>query len=94
MGKERQIRVADPYNILLHPCVTEKTMAVMDQHNALEFYVRRDATKPQIRLAFKKIFDVDVKAVNTRITKNGKRALIYFPADTSAEEIGMRIGVF
>jgi large subunit ribosomal protein L23 len=94
MAQERVKRQLDPYNILLHPCVTEKTMAVMDKHNALEFYVRRDANKTQVKAAFKQIFDVDVKAVNTRVTKHGKRALIYFPADTSAEEIGMRIGVF
>lgn len=84
----------DPYNILLHPSVTEKTMFVMDNNNALEFLVRIDATKTQIKAAMKDIFDVDVKAVNTRITKHGKKAIVYFPTDVSAEEIGMRIGVF
>lgn len=94
MGKERTRRKADPYNILLHPYVTEKTMAIMDKDNALEFLVRMDATKPQIQAAFKQIFEVDLRAVNTRITKNGKRAIVYFPPGVSAEEIGMRIGVF
>lgn len=85
---------ADPYNILLHPSVTEKTMFIMDGNNALEFMVRIDATKGQIRDAVKQVFEVDVKSVNTRITKHGKKAIVYFPADVSAEEIGMRIGVF
>ncbi len=53
-----------------------------------------DANKHQIRDAVKAIFEVEPKSVNTRITKDGKRALVYFPADVSAEEIGMRIGVF
>jgi hypothetical protein len=35
-----------------------------------------------------------VDAVNTRITKDGKRAVIKFGGETSAEDIGMRIGVF
>lgn len=85
---------SDPYNILLHPSVTEKTMFIMDNNNALEFMVRIDATKTQIKAAMKDIFDVDVKAVNTRITKHGKKAIVYFPDDVQAEEIGMRIGVF
>ena len=85
---------ADPFNILLHPSVTEKTMFVMDNNNALEFVVRIDATKDQIKAAIKDVFEVDAAAVNTRITKHGKKAIVTFPADVSAEEIGMRIGVF
>lgn len=94
MARERAKRKMDPYNIIVHPSVTEKTMATLDSSNALEFYVRMDSTKPQIREAVKQIFEVDVIAVNTRITKDGKRALVYFPKEVSAEEIGMRIGVF
>jgi len=33
----------DPYNIILHPFVTEKTMNLMEKNNALEFVVRRNA---------------------------------------------------
>jgi large subunit ribosomal protein L23 len=84
----------DPHNILIHASVTEKTMFILDANNALEFMVRIDATKPQIREAIKEIFDVDVKSVNTRITKHGKKAIVAFPEEVSAEEIGMRIGVF
>jgi large subunit ribosomal protein L23 len=94
MTRRKTGRRADPYNIILHPSVTEKTMAILDQDNALEFYVRVDATKPEIENAVRSIFSVDVKAVNTRITKHGKRAIVYFPEGVSAEEIGMRIGVF
>lgn len=84
----------EPYDVILHPSVTEKTMAILDEANALEFYVRVDATKHEIRDAVRTIFDVDVHSVNTRITKHGKRAIVYFPDGVSAEEIGMRIGVF
>ncbi|HLE46751.1 MAG TPA: 50S ribosomal protein L23 [Candidatus Thermoplasmatota archaeon] len=82
------------YNIILHPSVTEKTMFVLDKDNALEFVVRHDATKPQIKAAIKEIFNVECKAVNTRITLEGKKALVFFPEAVSAEELGMRIGVF
>ncbi len=84
----------DPYQVVFHPSVTEKTMLLMDRNNSLEFLVRREATKPQIKAAVEQLFECDVESVNTRITKDGKRAIVKFGGETSAEDIGMRIGVF
>ncbi len=84
----------DPYAIVFHPLVTEKTMMLMDKNNSLEFLVRRTATKPQIKEAVQVLFECEVDTVNTRITKQGKRAIVKFGGDTTAEDIGMRIGVF
>ncbi len=84
----------DPYQVIFHPSVTEKTMMIMDKNNSLEFIVRREASKPQIKAAIEKLFDCEVETVNTRITKQGKRAIVKFGGETSAEDIGMRIGVF
>ncbi len=84
----------DPYQIVFHPSVTEKTMMLMDRNNSLEFMVRRTASKPEIKAAVEQLFECQVEAVNTRITKDGKRAIVRFGGDTSAEDIGMRIGVF
>lgn len=84
----------DPYKVILHPSVTEKTMMLMDANNSLEFMVRREATKPEIKAAIEKLFDCEVDSVNTRITVQGKRAVVKFGGETTAEDIGMRIGVF
>jgi large subunit ribosomal protein L23 len=84
----------DPYAIVRHPHVTEKTMMQMEQKNALEFIVRRTASKSQIKSAVERMFDVKVKSVNTRITKLGKHATVTFMPEYKAEDIGMRIGVF
>jgi len=84
----------DPHSVLLHPMVTEKTMSLMDRNNSLEFLVRRTANKAQVKEAVEVLFDCKVDAVNTRITKDGKRAVVKFAEGTSAEDIGMRIGVF
>lgn len=84
----------DPFEVVLHPFVTEKTMNQMERNNALEFIVKRDANKIQIKESIEKIFDVKVKSVNIRITKNGKHALVIFMPEFKAEDIGMRIGVF
>ena len=84
----------DPYKIIFHPFVTEKTMNFMEKNNALEFVVKRNANKIQIKKAVEELFEVKVKNVNTRITKNGKHAIVTFMPDFKAEDIGMRIGIF
>jgi large subunit ribosomal protein L23 len=86
--------VSDPHAILLHPIVTEKTMRLMDENNCLEFLVRRTASKGEVKASVEQLFSCKVATVNTRITKDGKRAIVKFGGETSAEDIGMRIGVF
>lgn len=84
----------DPYQIIFHPYVTEKTMNFMEKNNAIEFVVKRNANKSQIKKAIEDMFEVKVKDINTRITKNGKHAIVTFMPDFKAEDIGMRIGIF
>ncbi len=84
----------DPYEIILYPYVTEKSMQHMEKNNALEFIVRRSANKATIKRAVEKMFDVKVKTVNTKITAQGKHAIVVFMPEVKAEDIGMRIGVF
>ena len=84
----------DPYSIVYHPYVTEKTMNFMEKNNALEFVVKRSATKKLIKEVIETMFEVKVKDVNTRITKHGKHAIVTFMPEFNAEDIGMRIGIF
>jgi large subunit ribosomal protein L23 len=84
----------DPYEIIFHPYVTEKTMNFMERNNALEFVVKRNADKKTIQKAIEQMFEVKVKDVNTRITKRGKHAIVTFMPEFKAEDIGMRIGIF
>ena len=86
--------MTDPYDIILHPYVTEKTMNFMENNNALEFVVRRSSSKKAIKNAVEKMFEVKVQNINTRITKNGKHAIVRFDPEFKAEDIGMRIGIF
>jgi len=41
----------NPYNIINHPYLTEKTMMHVERNNSLEFVVRTNATKKQIKKA-------------------------------------------
>jgi large subunit ribosomal protein L23 len=56
------------YDVIVSPVITEKATALSDQ-NKVVFKVSRDATKPQIKEAVGKLFDVKVKSVNTLVTK-------------------------
>ena len=88
--------------ILLHPYVTEKTMNAMSgtpvqdlrDGNRLEFVVRKDATKADIKKAFEEKFEAKVAKINIKTAKDGKHAIIKLKEGDSAEEIGMRIGIF
>ena len=63
---------SDPrhYDVIISPVITEKA-TVASEHNKVVFKVRSDATKPQIKDAIEKLFDVKVKAVNT-VIRQGK----------------------
>jgi len=88
--------------IILHPYVTEKTMNAMSgtpqqdlkDGNRLEFVVRKDSTKTEIKKAFEERFEAKVEKVNVKLMKDGKHAIIKLKEGYSAEEIGMRIGIF
>ncbi|HET7850662.1 MAG TPA: 50S ribosomal protein L23 [Pseudolabrys sp.] len=63
---------SDPrhYDVIIAPVITEKaTMA--SEHGKVVFKVARNATKPQIKEAVEKLFDVKVKSVNT-LNRRGK----------------------
>jgi large subunit ribosomal protein L23 len=83
-----------PHEIIYHPFVTEKTMNLMERLNRLEFIVARPANKTQIKMAFEKLYEAKVDKINTMILKDGKHAIIKLKPEYSAEEIGMRIGIF
>ena len=56
------------YDTIVAPLITEKATIASDS-NQFVFKVRREATKPQIKAAIEKLFDVKVTAVNTLLRK-------------------------
>ena len=57
------------YDVILGPIVTEKATTASEQ-NKVVFKVRKDATKPQIKAAVEKLFEVKVESVNTLVRKD------------------------
>lgn len=89
-------------DVLIRPHVTEKSVnhtsgtptQGFSDGNRIEFIVHRDADRALIKDVFEERFEVKVDKVWTRIEKDGKHAIIKLSDDYSAEDVGMRVGVF
>lgn len=64
------MKQADLYDIIVSPVITEKA-TLASENNQVIFRVAPHATKPQIKEAVERLFNVKVKAVNT-INRKGK----------------------
>jgi large subunit ribosomal protein L23 len=56
------------YDVIVAPVITEKA-TVLSEQNKVVFRVAGTATKPQIKEAVEKLFDVKVESVNTLVRK-------------------------
>ncbi|MCQ2052627.1 MAG: 50S ribosomal protein L23 [archaeon] len=89
-------------DVLIRPFVTEKAMNAvrgtsaqnLKDGNKIEFIVHRDADKALIKTVFEERFEVKVDKIWTKIQKNGKHAIIKLSEGYTAEDVGMRVGVF
>jgi large subunit ribosomal protein L23 len=61
------------YDVIIAPVITEKA-TIASEHNKVIFKVAGTATKPQIKEAVEKLFDVKVKSVNTLVRKGKFKA--------------------
>ena len=57
------------FHVILAPHISEKGTRVADKHRQIVFEVRRDATKPLIRQAVEKLFNVRVETVTAANVK-------------------------
>ena len=60
------------YDVIVSPVITEKATN-LSELNKVVFRVSPDATKPQIKEAVERLFDVKVLAVNTLVTKGKEK---------------------
>ena len=60
------------YDVIVSPVITEKA-TILSEQNKVVFRVAPDATKPQIKEAVERLFDVKVLAVNTLVTKGKEK---------------------
>ena len=98
------MKMVNPYDIILMPWITEKTLEARrvsdiennyrENNNRIEFIVRRESTKTQIRQAVEMLLDVKVAKVNTKITITGTHASIRLAEGYDAEEAALKLGAF
>ena len=84
----------DQFSIIHHPLTTESAMKKIEDNNTLVFITDVRASKPQIKLAVKKLYDIHVAKVNTLITPNGlKKAYVRLATDYDALDVANKIGI-
>ena len=94
----------DPYDVIIMPWITEKTLEARriadpegghrENNNRIEFIVRREATKKDIKEAIEALLEVKVSKVNVRINRTGKHASIRLADGYDAEEAALKLGAF
>ncbi|EQB64752.1 MAG: hypothetical protein AMDU3_IPLC00004G0330 [Thermoplasmatales archaeon I-plasma] len=83
-----------PYDILLKPFVTEKSMLQIERENKIWFIVYERATRTQIKNAVEEISGMKVSNINILRDKEGKKAIVKISKDFSAEELATKLGIF
>jgi large subunit ribosomal protein L23 len=83
-----------PYDILLKPFVTEKSMLQIERDNKIWFIVNEKATRDQVKRAVEEISEMKVSNVNILRDKEGKKAIVKISKDFSAEELATKLGIF
>ena len=73
----------DHTNVIIKPLVTEKSTHQQTTRNAYAFQVHAGASKPQIKAAVEKIYEVKVRDVRTLVRKGKPRRSRFKLAKTS-----------
>ncbi|MBI5553802.1 MAG: 50S ribosomal protein L23 [Candidatus Diapherotrites archaeon] len=82
------------YKVLVHPLISEKAVGFIESENKISFIVGREATKPQIKKAVEKLFEVKVASVNVlNDTSARKRAFVKLAKGFKAENLATKLGV-
>merc|ERR1711894_362561 len=89
-----RISSLDKYRIVKFPLTTESAMKKIEDNNTLVFIVDKRSNKPMIKLAVKKLYDIDVAKVNTLIRPDGeKKAYVRLAPDYDALDVANKIGI-
>lgn len=84
----------DPWKIISHPHLSEKSMTKVDEENTLVFIVDERSNKSQIQRAVEELFDVGIEKVNTQITRKGrKKAYVKLKPEYEALDVATKLGM-
>jgi large subunit ribosomal protein L23 len=84
----------DPHDVIKYPTMTERSVYMIENENKLIFIVDRRANKIDIAKAVKTLYNVEVKEINTLITRKGeKKAFVKLTKDYQASEVAIKLGI-
>ncbi|PAA70956.1 hypothetical protein BOX15_Mlig022537g3, partial [Macrostomum lignano] len=84
----------DAFKIMQYPLTTESSMKKIEEQNTLVFIVDKRASKPLIKDAVKKLYDIQASKVNTLIRPDGlKKAYVKLSAEHDALDVANKIGI-
>jgi len=84
----------DPYDVILHPVMTEVTSRLLETENKLVFVVSIAAKKADIKRAVEQLYEVEVKGVNTAVTPKGeKKAFVKLQPNYKAVDVAIKLGI-
>lgn len=92
--RRKQPEALDASDIILHPLTTESAMKKIEDNNTLVFIVGKRSTKPAIKLAVNRLYDIECARVNTLIRPDGqKKAYVRLTEDYDALDVANKIGI-
>ena len=84
----------DPYDVILHPIITEVSSRILEAENKIVFAVNLKASKEEIKRAVEELYEVKVEKVTTVVTSKGvKKAFVRLHPDYKAVDIAIKLGV-
>ena len=85
----------NPHDVIVHPLITEKTVATMERDNILTFIVTMESNKQDLYNAVEELYEVEVEKVSTTVLSSGKKkAYVKLKEEYPADEVATKIGVF
>lgn len=85
----------NPFDVIIHPDVTEKSMKLLESENKLVFAVSLKSNKRNIKNAVETLYEVKVTDINTLVNPKGvKKAYIQLSPEFKAEEVATKVGIF
>jgi large subunit ribosomal protein L23 len=84
----------DPYDVILHPIITEVSSRILEAENKIVFAVSLKSSREDIKRAVEELYEVKVEKVTTVVTAKGlKKAFVKLHPDYKAVDIAIKLGV-
>jgi ribosomal protein uL23 len=84
----------EPYDVIMHPVMTEVASRMLESENKLVFVVNLKASKKDVKQAVEELYEVKVERVTVNITAKGvKKAFVKLHPDYKAADVAIKLGI-